>query len=169
MGVPEAFLYVSGLFAANIVWTRFFTQETLQKDPPCAAAPLTGTPARSGAGSSSGCGGAQGTASPEVAAAGQAPAGRTARAQLASTLATWKDLVKHGELRRVFALNGVYWASVAGANMTLLPLMLAGPKHVKRPAVKSTPRAARGSFVCVCVWIAVDSSTRVPRALHMGV
>lgn len=42
------------------------------------------------------------------------------------TLAQWRPLLGNGELRAALAVNAAYWVALAGGNMTLLPLMLAG-------------------------------------------
>jgi MFS family permease len=43
------------------------------------------------------------------------------------TLSSWKTLMKNPRIRDIVLLNGAYWVTIAGAQMTLLPLLMVGP------------------------------------------
>lgn len=49
-------------------------------------------------------------------------------------LGQWSPLLKHQEIRNVVVINGFYWVALAGAQMTLLPLLLTDPQGLAMTA-----------------------------------
>lgn len=125
IGIGPTFLACGGAFALNAAGTRFLTSETMRAPPAATAAsdPPSGT-----------AGASANAPTPLVEAdAAPGPAGGFGLA-VAATLRGWVPLWRHDELRGVLIVNGCYWFCLAGANMTLLPLMLASERFGLGPA-----------------------------------
>mmetsp|Transcript_21879 Transcript_21879/g.43894 ORF Transcript_21879/g.43894 Transcript_21879/m.43894 type:complete len:342 (+) Transcript_21879:295-1320(+) len=56
-----------------------------------------------------------------------APAQRTVLRAFSDALAQWGPLWAEPRVRNVLAMNGLYWVSIAGSQMTVLPLLLTDP------------------------------------------
>lgn len=50
-------------------------------------------------------------------------------AEAQNAVAQWIPLARNPKVRTVFIMNGFYWISLAGAQMTILPLILTDPTH----------------------------------------
>jgi len=69
-----------------------------------------------------------------------------APSMLADARAAWRDVP---EIRRLCLANVTYWMAAAGANMTVLPLVLAGPPLAFAPATIGTLFAGQAAIALV--------------------
>jgi len=113
LGIPATFGCVGVLFGVNAIATRLLTHETM----PALAAK-----------------GSELDGSTNRLLDDQSTPPSTVLGSVYATLGQWRPLLMHRELRPLLLLNGAYWVSLAGANMTLLPLVLASDRFALSPA-----------------------------------
>eukprot|EP00939_MAST-03C_sp_MAST-3C-sp1_P000798 g798.t1 len=113
-GTHVTFYCVGGIFALNAVYTQIFIQETspYHLDQARTTASKTGSPP-----------------APKI-----SQEGRQSRSML-DDIREWGPIWQDSKIRTLMFLNMSYWAATAGANMTLLPLMLASEKFNLEPAM----------------------------------
>lgn len=73
---------------------------------------------------------------------------------LRDTLSSWKALMKNTRIRDIVLLNGAYWVTISGAQMTLLPL------HMVDPSLNLDASQIGGTFAMMSL-VSVLSSYRI--------
>lgn len=142
VGVGPSFYVMGAVFALNAMYTRLFLPETLSslnKAPEVTTTNAHAVNPSSGAGTgATSDSGASATEGDKTEGKGEQAPGVVAAFQ--QTLGKWGPLLlNNSDLRATCMVNGAYWVSFAGANMTLLPLMLVSDRLELTPMGKIPP------------------------------